>query len=149
MDIITRPVRRALEDEIERLIAMLDEMDGDCDAEEEPDAEWSFDSPYEREYDPAEFEDTDCDDEDPHDQEDIDDREHDTADEEPTLGWTNFEVAYCRHTSTLDPDMEEQCEDEGADRDDAEPLLGWPENDGIPVACSHAGAYDDGEVLSW
>lgn len=86
-DIITRPVRRVLEDEIERLIAMLDEIDGDADLE------------------------PDGDDEDTHDREDVDDREHDTADEEPTLGWT---VGH--QFGALGPqgdDCELVCEDEG------------------------------------
>ena len=38
-DIITWPVRRVLEDEIERLIAMLDEIDGDADFEPDADTE--------------------------------------------------------------------------------------------------------------
>lgn len=43
-DVVSRPVRRVLEDEIERLIAMLDELDGDADFEQGEDDEDGHDA---------------------------------------------------------------------------------------------------------
>jgi hypothetical protein len=108
-DIPTPSTRRSIEDAIERLLALLDRMEGDPDLEangDEHDASWP------EGYTGASFGVACEDDEDGHD------AEADKADAEPELGWTE-EIN--QTTSLL-------VRDGGAEG--GEPFLGWPETCG-------------------
>lgn len=97
--------RKAIEQQIETLIAILDELDGDPDLE-----------PY-----LADFR-TDA----------TDDREDDPVDRgEPSLGWTDMEARYgCSPTPSYDCEEEHDGREPDAD---SEPNLGAPELGGGPA----------------
>jgi hypothetical protein len=108
-DIPTPSTRRSIEDAIERLLALLDRMEGDPDLEangDERDASWP------EGYTGASFGAACEDDEDGHD------AEADKADAEPELGWTED----INQTTSL------LVRDGGAEG--GEPFLGWPETCG-------------------
>jgi hypothetical protein len=108
-DIPTPSTRRSIEDAIERLLALLDRMEGDPDLEangDEHDASWP------EGYSGANFGAACEDDEDGHD------AEADKADAEPELGWTED----INQTTSL---LVRDGEAEGG-----EPFLGWPETCG-------------------
>lgn len=120
-DITASTARRSIEDAIERLLAVLDSMEGDPDLEangDEHDASWP------EGYTGTNFGAACEDDEDDHD------AEADKADAEPELGWTE------------DIDQAAAMLVQGIGTESGEPFLGWSEAEaeaGVgPTGCEFA-----------